>query len=374
MSMQDKYKKYYDALKSADVGASQGTVASSVNNAKNYMSSVKSAISSSSWTELATYTINEVTIPMIEKSFDVLVGNVSDVLQQVATKSKALLTALEALEKLEEEKDALGDKWSYNAEKTNKNEVDSHNSKIDGVKTRIDNKESEIDGIVSSLNSIEVQDVVAFISQLQAERKEKEAETTVTKNGNVKYSIPSDPAVAAKKAAFIVDYDDASAYTHYKGNNLFDRHNELTLFDNKTGEIISDLGQITMKPGETRVLTVKLPTDTGQIKQILRTTADGSGVYRSGQYVTARSDIDPDPNKIEYVRIIETGDDDQARHVPYDMSLTYNNCYDWIITADSNKVSNDPVRCSQSVLWTSEDSGKRSLKAMINLYVKVLGK
>ena len=71
----------------------------------------------------------------------------------------------------------------------------------------------------------------------------------------------------------------------------------MTLFDNTTGEILTDRSTITMKPGETRVITVKLPTNTGMINEIHRTSADGSSAYKSGKIVKATSDVDPDPNK-----------------------------------------------------------------------------
>ena len=178
-------------------------------------------------------------------------------------------------------------------------------------------------------------------------------------------SIPSDPAIAEKKRQYIGDVDDPNQYTEYQGNNLFGRHNTLTLFDNTTGEIIQDHGKITMKPGETRVITVKLPTDTGMINQITRTTADGNGTYRSGKVITARSDIDPNPSNIEYVRLSEskTG----SFHQPSNMDLLHNNSYDWIITANSE----GKVTASQTCLWSSSMTKGRNLKGMINLVVEV---
>ena len=189
--------------------------------------------------------------------------------------------------------------------------------------------------------------------------------TTTAKTKDSKMSIPADPVVAEKKRQYIGDVDDPSQYTEYQGNNLFGRHNTLTLFDNKTGEVIQDHGTITMAPGETRVITVKLPTDTGMINQITRTTADGNAAYRSGKIVTAKSDIDPNPNNVEYVRLAEGGNG--SYHQPSDMNLLHNNSYDWIITANRE----GKVTASQTCLWSSSMTKGRNLKGMINLNVEV---
>ena len=186
------------------------------------------------------------------------------------------------------------------------------------------------------------------------------ANSTVT---NKRMSIPSDPAIAAKKQEWLGDVDDKSRYTYYQGNNLYSRRNVLEIFDNTTGETWrDDGGSITLKPGETRVLTVKLPTDTGMINQITRTTADGSGAYRTGKIVTARSDIDPDPNNVEWVRMVEG-----VNHKPSNMDLLHNNSYDWIITANNE----GSVTASQTVLWSTDQTKGRNLKAMIDVKVNV---
>ena len=164
---------------------------------------------------------------------------------------------------------------------------------------------------------------------------------------------------------FLGDVDDPSLYTDYTGKTpLFNRCNQLTLFDNKTGQVLKDQDSITMKPGETRVITVKLPTDMGMIKNITRTTSDGDSGYRSGRVVSARCDIDPDPNNIEYVRLTEKG-----YHAPANMDWTHNNHYDWIITASHT----GSVTATQTCQWTSTNTpGKRNLKAMIDLHVNVV--
>ena len=117
-----------------------------------------------------------------------------------------------------------------------------------------------------------------------------------------------------------------------------------------------------MKPGETRIITVKLPTDTGMIQEIHRTTADGNDVYRSGNVVHAVSDVDPDPNKIDYVNY-----KDWSRHIPSDKSILHSNTYDWVITAKAD----GSVTASQTCEYTTDVSKGGNLKAMIDLNVVV---
>jgi vacuolar-type H+-ATPase subunit D/Vma8 len=380
--MKAKYQKYYDALKGANLSGGVSKISSAVNSAKTGLSSMQSSLSSSSWTELGAMTVNNVTIPSLIQDLDLLNTNVTGALTQVVSLCTELVSQLTELEALEKKLESLGDKWTYTegGSKT-QSEVNSHNNQITQTEEQITAKEATIDGTIASINGVSLATVSSTttsagtnstgtdLTATPADTTTTEETTTTTSDGKVysdgkkKYSIPSDPTVAAKKAQFLGDCDDPNNYTTYTGNNLYGRHNVLTLFDNTTGEIIQDHGSITLKPGETRIITVKLPSDTGEITKITRTTADGNGAYRSGKIVTARSDIDPDPNKIEYVRLVEG-----AYHEPSDMSLLKNNSYDWIITAKSEGT----VSASQTCLWTSTMTGNRNLKAMINLKVNVV--
>ena len=379
MAMKAKYQKYYDALKGADFSSAQSQFSSGVTGAKNNMTSMQTSLSS--WQELASATVNSVTLPMINSGIDMLASN-GEVLNQVNSKVKDLVSALNELESLENERDSLGDKWTYTEGGSHtRSEVNSHNEKIADTESKITEKEGSIDGIINDINGITVEDVTTCfvtptdtgtqsdtsstgtnVTPVFGDAVSVSADGTLYWDGKSKYTIPTDSTVAAKKAAFLGKWDDPSQYTYYQGNNLFSRHNELVLFDNKTGEVINDHGSITMEPGETRVITVKLPTDTGQITNITRTTADGGDSYRSHKIVTAKSDIDPDLNNTEYVRIHEL-----SYHEPSNWEWTKNNSYDWVITA----VGEGKAACSQTCMWTSEMTGKRTLKAMINLTVNV---
>ena len=359
--MKAKYQKYYDALKGANLSGGVSKISAAVSSAKNGLSSMQSSLSSSSWSELGAMTINNVTIPSLIQDVDLLNTNVTGALTQVVTLCTELVSQLTELEALEQKLESLGSKWTYTeGGSKSKSEVNSHNNQITETETQITEKEASIDGTIASINGISL--ATATSTTTTEESTTTTSDGTVYSDGKKKYSIPSDPTIAAKKAAFLGDCDDPNNYTTYTGNNLYSRHNVLTLFDNTTGEIIQDHGSITMKPGETRIITVKLPSDTGEITKITRTTADGNAAYRSGKIVTARSDIDPDPNNIEYVRMVEG-----PYHEPSDLSLLKNNSYDWIITAKAD----GSVSASQTCLWSSTMTGNRNLKAMINLKVNV---
>jgi len=372
--MKAKYKKYYDALKGKNFSSGISKMSSAVDATETGIAQMQSSMSASGWTELGAMTINNTTIPNMVLDVRMIKSNITGALTQAVTKVTELVSQLTELESLENEKDALGEKWTYTEGGSHtQSEVSSHNNKIDELERKITEKESACDGVIEAINGIKVEmvkpsiNITSVAADNSVLTKNENTDTpksdgTVYSDGKVKYSIPSDPTVAAKKAAFLGNCDDPNQYTFYQGNNLYGRHNELTLFDNTTGDIMKDHSTIHLKPGETRIITVKLPTDTGEITKITRTTADGNGVYRSGKVVTAKSDIDPDPNNIEYVRLVEGG-----YHKPSNMALLKNNSYDWIITATGTGTAS----CSQTCLWASTQTNGRNLKAMINLKVVV---
>ena len=399
--MKAKYQKYYDALKGANIGAGQSNLSSAFSSSKSSMSGVQSALSSSSYTELAAMTINNITIPQISQAMDDAASSASSAIGEVISAVESLVGMLEALDSLEKELESLGSKWTYTeGGSKSKSEVNSHYNKIDELTKKVEEQESSIDGQIAAINGISVAAIdIASISVPTAsaddtnakdeteEKKETEEKTPSTTkfedavsvsadgklywDGKSKYSIPTDATIAAKKAEFLGKWDDPSQYSYYNGNNLFGERNELVMFDNTTGEIIPDGKSITIKPGETRVLTVKLPTNAGPITQITRTTSDGNGAYNSKKIITGRSDLDPDPNNIDYIRIVELGPNGAGYHAPANIEWTKNNSYDWIITG----VGKGAAHASSTVLWSTEQTGgfgKRNLKAMINLDVNVV--
>ena len=179
-------------------------------------------------------------------------------------------------------------------------------------------------------------------------------------------TVDSD-SLAAKKAAFAGDVNDPSQF--YIDPSYSNKLAHMTCFDNDTGEILADGDTLTLKPGETKILTVKLPDYCGEIDQVYRTTAqeDKTGV------ISNRCDIDPDPDKVDYVRW-EPGNPDRQFHLPSsDVSLKFNT-YDWIITANRDGTFLASQTCEFKSHGTDSNgktykySGK---KAMVAIKVEV---
>lgn len=188
-----------------------------------------------------------------------------------------------------------------------------------------------------------------------------------TKNEQSTTSDLDPDSLEAKKAAFAGDVNDASQF--YIDPSYSKKLAHMTCFDNSTGEILKDGDTITLKPGETKILTVKLPDYCGEIDYVYRTTAqeDKSGV------ISNRSDIDPDPNKVDYVRW-EPGNPNRQFHLPSsNVSLKFNT-YDWIITANRDGTFLASQTCEFKSHGT-DSSGKvykySGKKAMVALNVVV---
>ena len=171
----------------------------------------------------------------------------------------------------------------------------------------------------------------------------------------------------AKKKAFMGDVNDSSQF--YIDPNYSNKLAHMTCFDNTTGQILSDNDVITLKPGETRILTVKLPDYCGEIDYVFRTTAqeDKSGV------IANRCDIDPDPNNVDYIRW-EPGNASRQFHYPSgNINLKFNT-YDWIITAQKDGTFLASQTCEFKSHGT-DSSGKKykysGKKAMVAIKVVV---
>ena len=185
-------------------------------------------------------------------------------------------------------------------------------------------------------------------------------------NGDVHANATNTTAnMSDKKKAFIGDVDDASQYT--VANNVRSMRKEMRLFDNTTGEEIAPDSTIVLKKGETRVITVKLPVNTGRIGEVVRTTADDC--YRDEDKRAGRkritqsySDIDPDPNNVERVNY------KYSIHWPDDRSLLHTNYYEWVITGTN--VGTQQI--SQTCEYTSLDVPNWYAKAMAGLNIKVV--
>jgi hypothetical protein len=172
--------------------------------------------------------------------------------------------------------------------------------------------------------------------------------------------LPADIS-EAKKAFIGGPVDDASQYTI--DPNFYNMTKHMRLFDNTTGKEIADRGELILKKGETRVITVKLPTNTGMIGDIVRTTAADveTKVVDNYKITSSRSNLTGDLNNIQYVNY-------QYPHWPSDKSLLHNNTYDWIIHADETGAR----QISQTCEYTCSAKPGWYAKAMVRINIKIV--
>lgn len=320
--MNSKYQKYYDKLKDKNFSTYTSKYSSTMSTVKTKLDSVSNSISNSqSWSELGLITLQNSTIPKMMKMESAVENGITS-LKTAVSKCSTLVSKLASLDQACRAYDGASEenKPSY--------------------KSKINTLENEIDGIINEINSINVE-------KLQEEM------------GTVESLSEASSTIAARKAAFLGDVDDLSQYT--QKSNYKTMRKQMVAFDNTTGEILKEGSTITLKPGETRIITVKLPTNTGPIGEIKRTSADGDDVYRSGKIVTAQSDVDPDPNNIDFVNYKS-----HSNHFPPNVDL-HQNHYDWIITANSE----GKVQLSQTCEYTLKEEPNWYAKAMYDLFVVV---
>ncbi len=317
--MDGKYQQYYNALNGKEFNSYISKYTSTLNLVRSKLSSLET-IMSGSWQEQGLEYIKSTIIPNlkkqevnIEEGVSILSGVVSKVSSLVGKLSE-LQSACSAYASCDEEQ-----KSSY--------------------LSRINSLESQIDSMINEINStsLEIEDAKASVTASMTD-------------------LESLSDIQAKKAAFLGDVNDASSY--YVDPNYATKAKELLCFDNTTGQILKEGDVLKLKPGETRILTVKLPNNAGQIKQLVRTTADGNDLYRTGSVVTAKSDVNPDSNVIDYVNY------KFGNHWPQGVDL-HTNHYDWIITANSA----GEVEISQTCEYTNTNGD--TPKGMISLNVQV---
>jgi hypothetical protein len=301
---------------------------SAVSSNKSSITSISNNVSSSSnsWYEIGLKTLQDLTIPSIVKIQNVVESNINT-LSTVSGKVSNLVSQISSLKDLCDKYDACN------------SEEEKENKKY--LATRISSKESEIDGIISQINGVSVEDVQVTLDAIASAKEEF-------------YSIDN------KKLEFCGDVDDPSQF--YYDPSWSTKLAHMTLFDNTTGEILKDGDTLNLKPGETRVLTVKLPNYCGMIDEVTRTTAqaDYSGV------ISNYSDIDPDPNNVEYVRY--------GYHTPSAGTNLHFNTYEWVITANRDGTFLASQTCEFKAHGT-DSNGKtvryRGKKAMVAIHVNV---
>ena len=162
-----------------------------------------------------------------------------------------LKTLKEEIDNLEKDKDSLGGKWTYTegGSKT-QSEVNSHNNQITQTEEQISAKEASIDGTIASINGVSLATVSSTTTSTGTESTGTDPLQTDTGTNSIDTSATTSADIAAKKKQFLGDVDDPNNYeaVHPRFSAI---RKEMTLFDNTTGEILTDRSTITMKPGET---------------------------------------------------------------------------------------------------------------------------
>lgn len=318
--MNSKYQQYYNILNGKEFSSYVSSYSSALSDISAKITSIESVLSSSS--EKGLDYIKSTTLPSL-KSQTLGIEQGLKALSTAASKCAELNT------KLSELKSACS---SYASCKEEEKET---------YKSKVSTLEGQVDAIINEINAI----------AMESEPVESSGTTTTTQ------TTATPGSIEALKAEFIGDVNDSSKY--YVDSAYSTRLKQLVCFDNTTGEILEDGDTFYMKPGETRVLTVRLPYNAGEINQVMRTTADGDSVYREGNVITAKSDINPDPDVIDYVNYKSW-----SNHYPEGVDL-HTNYYEWVITAQADGTA----LISQTCEYTNTDGNMP--KAMIGINVVV---
>ena len=327
--MKDKYKKYYDVLKGKDYTSYAQKYLTSINEVETKINSAEATISSSRWTEKGVEIIKSRVLPSLKNQVDSIKSGL-DALNNACSKVKDLVSKLEVLET------ACKSLSEAEARRAALPEEERASESLYLYEKRVTTAESEVESAISAVNGIGV-NIIVRASEFGADMvKLKEA-----------------TSLAALKAEFLGTMNDSS----WTLDHSYDKKaKEIMVFDNTTGKIIKEGGELNLKVGETRVLTVRLPHNYGRVKRLIRTTADGNGAYRSGSIIRAKSDIDPDPNRIEFVNEYPW-----SNHIPANRNLQYTHYYDWVITA----VAPGVCKISQTCEYKNEFGN--TAKAMIDI-------
>ena len=337
--MQEKYKKYYDVLSNSSYASHPSKYKSYMDSVTTKMGLLQGTVSSTRWTEKGIEILKNSAIPAIKKQASAISDAVS-IIEKACSKATSLVSQLKQLDaECKSLEDAKNEKSKYTDKETG--EVNSHYySNITYYEGRVKDCEKACDRIIDEINglSLNVEIESSHFSAVMSDLKES-------------------VSLEAKKWEWLGTVNDGNwwidpAYAH--------KAKELEFFDNTTGKILKEGDILNLKKGETRILTVKVPRNAGTVKQVIRTSAGGNSAFLAGHVVTARSDINPDPNIVDYVNYKPW-----SRHVPVGVNLK-TNYYDWIITATEE----GSVQISQTCEYKVEEQGGTP-KAMADIRVNV---
>lgn len=332
--MDAKYQRYYDTLKGKDYSSYVSKYKTTLDQVKTKIDSTAATISSSRWTEKGIELIKNTVIPSLKSQASGIETGFTS-LSNACSKVASLTAKLENLESL---CTSLSNAQAALSTATDENRS-SRQQNVSYYQDRVSATEREIDSLISEINgiSVDIQDQsVSFKTSMDTLKEYNSLE--------------------ALKQEFLGSIDDDSWWVDPA---YATKAKELQVFDNTTGKVYKEGDSFDMKVGETRILTVRVPHNAGHITRLVRTTADGSGAYRAGNIVTGKSDIDPDPNNIEFVNY-------QYNHYPEDESLLDTISYDWIITATGEGTCTISQTCEYKV---KENGG--TPKAMVDIKVNV---
>ncbi len=319
--MDSKYQRYYDGLKGKDFSSTVSKYTTAIGNVKTKVDGIEATLASDGWSEKGLDIIKSSILPSLKKNESEIENGIKT-LASVISKVDTLKSKLESL------------KSECNALNSAREEDKA------GHRSKINSLEREIDSIISEINSTSLEftdDATNFTSYID--------------------SLKEMTSIAGLKAEFLGDVNDSSKY--YIDPNYAHKAKELVMFDNTTGQILKEGDTIHLKPGETRVLTVRLPYNAGEIDKVVRTTADGDGNFRSGSVVTAKSDINPDPNVVDYVNYKSW-----SGHIPAGVDL-HTNYYDWIITATGTGAATISQTCEYTNKQGSTPKAMTDLKVIV---------
>lgn len=315
--MKTVYEKYYKILKDKNLTEKYNQLVYFFDYLNRSYEVLNDSLGRNFWIELGKDELVNNVFPMLVSDMKTIQNNVVVSLRKVCNLIDKDLINL--LERLKEKENLLSD---YNENRTL-------------IEEEILEIEKEINLKIKEINDTDVKEL-------------QDRESFINNNYHLK-------DINEKKKLFIGNIDNPNEYTREKNYISMKKH--MRLFNNTTGEEVKAKSTIRIKKGERLVLTVKLPENTGMIKEIHRTSADGDKEFRTGRIIHAESDVSGDIDNPKYVNY-------KWNKYPEGVNL-HKNHYEWIIYAREKGL----VIASQTCEYTDLDN--TMLKAMITINVKV---
>lgn len=183
----DPYKKYYEALnKSNDLSSAVSSMSETIVESKDIITRINYTISESSWKELGIKQLSDNVVPNVLSQTNILMNNISNVLEPIANKISELLNELKKLK--EEDELCENNRSAYNAFVTsyyNKEQDNYYVSRKNELYNSYNESKRKCEEYIRNCNTI-----VLSIKTLDSSVEEfKEEIKTETSNSNKSYSI-----------------------------------------------------------------------------------------------------------------------------------------------------------------------------------------